>query len=322
MEKIEHKYIQVNGLKHHVADIGSSSGSPITILFLHGFPELWYTWRFQMIAVAKAGYRAIAPDYRGYGWSDTPSQPEKATFADFVSDMAAILDALDISKVFVIGQDVGGIVAYRFALCHPSRIHGIVTLGIPFMSPGPIEYHKLLPEGFYITRWQEPGRAEADFARFDAKTVVRNIYILFARSEIPIAPENQEIMDIVEPSTPLPSWFTEEDLAVYGAAYEKCGFQTALQVPYREFRRKENTEQPSNTPDLKVEAPALFITGEKDYVFKFPEMENYIKSGAVKMFVPSLETEYIPEGSHFISEQFPDKVNELILSFISKNIQD
>lgn len=91
---------------------------------------------------------------------------------------------------------------------------------------------------------------------------------------------------------------------------------------YREFRPKENTEQPSNIPDLKVEAPALYITGEKDYVFKFPEMENYIKSGAVKMFVPNLEIEYIPEGSHFISEQFPDKVNELILSFISKNIQD
>jgi len=62
---------------------------------------------------------------------------------------------------------------------------------------------------------------------------VRNIYILFSKSEIPIADENQEIMDLVEPGTPLPSWFTEEDLAKYGALYEKSGFQTALQVPYR-----------------------------------------------------------------------------------------
>lgn len=82
-------------------------------------------------------------------------------------------------------------------------------------------------------KFKEPGRAEADFARLDAKTVIRNIYILFSSSEIPIAPENQEIMDLVQPSTPLPSWFKEEDLAVYGAAYEKSGFQTALQVPYR-----------------------------------------------------------------------------------------
>ena len=80
---------------------------------------------------------------------------------------------------------------------------------------------------------QNPGRAEADFSRFDAKTVVKNIYILFSASEIPIASENQEIMDLVEPDTPLPSWFTEEDLVAYGNLYEKSGFQTALKVPYR-----------------------------------------------------------------------------------------
>lgn len=80
---------------------------------------------------------------------------------------------------------------------------------------------------------QEPGRAEADFGRFDAKTVVKNVYILFSRSELPIAHENQEIMAIVEPSTPLPPWFTEVDLETYGALYEKSGFRTALKVPYR-----------------------------------------------------------------------------------------
>jgi hypothetical protein len=84
-----------------------------------------------------------------------------------------------------------------------------------------------------MNSFQEPGRAEADFGRFDAKTVVKNVYILFSKSEIPIAAENQEIMDLVDPSTPLPPWFTEEDLAAYGALYEKSGFQTALQLPYR-----------------------------------------------------------------------------------------
>lgn len=80
---------------------------------------------------------------------------------------------------------------------------------------------------------KEPGRAEADFGRFDAKTVVRNVYILFSKSEIPLAQENQEVMDLVDPSTPLPPWFTEEDLATYGALYEKSGFDTAMKVPYR-----------------------------------------------------------------------------------------
>lgn len=84
-----------------------------------------------------------------------------------------------------------------------------------------------------LNSFQEPGRAEVDFGRLDAKTVVRNVYILFSRSEVPIANENQEIMDIVQPSTPLPPWFSEKDLAAYGALYENSGFKTALQVPYR-----------------------------------------------------------------------------------------
>lgn len=80
---------------------------------------------------------------------------------------------------------------------------------------------------------QEPGRPEKDFGRFPVKTVVKNIYILFSRSELPVAEEGQEIMDLVDPSTPLPSWFTEDDLNQYATLYQKSGFATALQVPYR-----------------------------------------------------------------------------------------
>jgi len=80
---------------------------------------------------------------------------------------------------------------------------------------------------------QEPGRAEADFCRFPVKSVIRNVYILFSRSEIPIAADDQEIMDLFDPSTPLPPWFSEEDLATYASLYEKSGFRYALQVPYR-----------------------------------------------------------------------------------------
>jgi len=143
--------------------------------------------------------------------------------------------------------------------------------------------------------------------------VVRNVYILFSKSEIPIAGENQEIMDLVEPSTPLPPWCTEEDLAVYGALYEKSGFRTALQVPYRSLNKAFEVADPT------VKAPALLIMGEKDYVFKFPGMEEYIRSGQVKLFVPNLEIIYLPEGSHFVQEQLPDQVNQLILTFLDRH---
>ncbi|XP_058200853.1 uncharacterized protein LOC131315681 [Rhododendron vialii] len=308
MDQIQHKYVEVNGLKLHVAETGTG---PAAVMFLHGFPEIWYSWRHQMIAVANAGYRAIAPDYRGYGLSDPPPEPENASLLDSVHDMVALLDALDITKVFLVGKDFGSPIAYLIALLYPKRISGVVTLGVPFMPPRPPTHHKGLPEGFYISRWKEPGRAEADFGRFDAKTVVRNIYILFSKSEIPIAGENKEIMDMVEPFTPLPPWFTDEDMATYGALYEKSGFQTALQVPYRSMHKH------LDIPDPKVEVPAMLIMGEEDYVFKFPGIEDYIRSGEVKTYVPNLETIYVPEGSHFVQEQFPDQVNQLLLTFLS-----
>jgi len=310
MEQIQHKYVEVKGLKLHVAEIGTG---PTTVMFLHGFPEIWYSWRHQMIAVANAGYRAIAPDYRGYGLSDPPPEPEKTEFVDFVHDMVAILDALDIPKVFLVGKDFGSPVAYLIALLYPKRVSGVATLGVPFMPPRPPTHHKGLPEGFYVSRWKEPGRAEADFVRFDAKTVVRNIYILFSKSEIPIAGENMEIMDMVEPSTPLPPWFTDEDMEIYGALYEKSGFQTALQVPYRSMHK------PMDIPDPKVEVPAMLIMGEDDYVFKFPGIEDYIRSGEVKTYVPNLETIYVAKGTHFVQEQFPDQVNQLLLTFLSSH---
>ncbi|KAH7858320.1 hypothetical protein Vadar_022399 [Vaccinium darrowii] len=266
-----------------------------------------------MIAAANAGYRAIAPDYRGYGLSDPPPEPEKTEFVDFVHDMVAILDALDIPKVFLVGKDFGSPVAYLVALMYPKKVSGVATLGVPFMPPRPPTYHKGLPEGFYISRWKEPGRAEADFARFDAKTVVRNIYILFSKSETPIAGENMEVMDMVEPSTPLPPWFTDEDMEIYGSLYEKSGFQTALQVPYRSMHGQ------IDIPDPKVKVPAMLIMGEDDYVLKFPGMEDYIRSGEVKTYVPNLETIYVPEGTHFVQEQFPDQVNQLLLTFLGSH---
>ncbi|OVA00552.1 Alpha/beta hydrolase fold-1 [Macleaya cordata] len=310
MDQIQHKYVDVRGLKLHVAEIGSG---PV-VVFLHGFPEIWYSWRHQMIAAANAGFHAIASDSRGYGLSEQPSEPEKTIFNDLVEDLLVILDSFNISKVFLVGKDFGARPAYHFTLLHPERVLGVVTLGVPFMLTGPQVFPKhLLPDGFYMLRWQEPGRAEADFGRFDVKTVVRNIYILFSGSELPVAKEDQEIMDLVNPSTPLPHWITEEDLANYATLYEKSGFCTPLQGPYRAWMEDMGITDP------KVSVPAMLIMGEEDYVLKFPGMADYISSGTVKYFVPDLETMFIPRGTHFVQEQFPDQVNQLIISFLNKH---
>lgn len=267
-----------------------------------------------MVAVAKEGYRAIAMDFRGYGLSEQPSEPEKSTFTDFAQDVIGLLDSLGIHKVFLVGKDFGPFIVSVIAVLYPERLHGFITLGVPFTIPGLDAGVKVdgLPKGFYVSRWQEPGRAEADFGRFDVKTVIRNIYIMFCWSDLQIAREDEEIMDLVAPDTPLPPWFSEEDLSVYADLYEKSGFRTALQVPYRSISKPIAVEDP------KVRVPALLIMGEKDYVLKMPGMEDYIRSGMVKNYVPDLETVFMPEGNHFVQEQLQEEVNQLIISFLNK----
>ncbi|KAG6479200.1 AB hydrolase superfamily protein YfhM-like [Zingiber officinale] len=311
MDKIEHSFLNVNGLSLHVAHTGN--GEKGAVLFLHGFPEIWYSWRHQMLAFAAAGFKCIAPDSRGYGLSDQPPEPESTAWDDLVADLAAILDLLSIPKVFVIGKDFGVMPAYGLALRHPHRVLAVVTLGVPFIA-GALQT-ETLPEGFYVHRWREPDRAEADFGRFDVRRVIRTIYILFSRSEIPIAEPGQEIMDLADSSTPLPPWFTEEDLNAYAALYQKSQFRFPLHIPYRSLHKSAAGENPL------IEVPALLIMGEKDYVLKFPGMEEYIRGGMVKQFVPKLEVVYVPEGCHFVQEQFPDRINDLILDFLGKSGQ-
>ncbi|KAF0930973.1 hypothetical protein E2562_038543 [Oryza meyeriana var. granulata] len=305
-QQIEHVHLPVRGLSLHVAQAGK--GELGTVVFLHGFPEIWYSWRHQMLAVAAAGYRAVAPDWRGYGLSDQPPEPEAAEYDDLIEDLLAILDALAVPKAFLVGKDFGAMPAYDFALRHPNRTCGVMCLGIPFGTAGlSID---TLPEGFYILRWGQPGRAEADFGRYDVKRVVRTIYILFSRSEIPIAKEDQEIMDLADLSIPLPEWFTEEDLDVYSSLYEKSGFRYPLQMPYRSLHQRKPIG------DAKFKVPVFVVMGEKDYVFKFPGIESAMKDGSMEKHAPDLKITYIPEGGHFVQEQFPDYVNELMLGFL------
>ncbi|CAN6706571.1 unnamed protein product [Malus baccata var. baccata] len=314
MEQIQHRHVQVRGLKLHVAEIGRG---PKVVLFLHGFPEIWYTWRHQMVAVADKGYRAIAIDFRGFGLSEQPAEPGKATWKDLVDDVVDLLDSVSINKVVLVGKDFGALPAYLTPALHPERVAGLITVGVPFLNPAnsPVRFD-LLPEGFYMSRWKEPGRAEADFGRFDVKTVIRNIYILFSGSELQVAAPDQEIMDLVDPATPLPPWLSEEDLAVYASLYESSGFRYPIQVTYQSRTKVVDYGLSS---DPKVPAPSLLIMGEKDYFLKFPGVEDYLRTGAVKHFVPDLDIAYIAEGSHFVHEQFPDQVNQLIISYLEKH---
>ncbi|KAL6644114.1 hypothetical protein ACP70R_018880 [Stipagrostis hirtigluma subsp. patula] len=264
-----------------------------------------------MVAAAAAGFRAIAPDLPGYGLSEPPVDLAQASWEGLMEDLLAVLDCLSISKIFLVAKDFGVKPAFDLARCHPERVCGVVSLGVPPLveSLG----FSGLPEGFYIYRWREPGRAEADFGRFNVRRIMRTIYILFSKDEIPVAKQGQEIMDLADEETPMPHWFTEQDLSAYTTLYEKSGFITALRIPYRTKAAELEYANP------RFEMPMFAIMGEKDYILKFPALKDYMSSEKLKEIAPDHRITYIAEGSHFVQEQFPDLVSELMIEFICKH---
>lgn len=118
-----HRTVRANGIAMHVAELGTG---PL-VLLLHGFPQFWWTWHKQMLALADAGFRAVAVDLRGYGASDKP--PRGYDIPTLTSDIAALVAALGESDAVLVGSDIGGVIAWSVAARHPRAVRSLVVLG-------------------------------------------------------------------------------------------------------------------------------------------------------------------------------------------------
>jgi pimeloyl-ACP methyl ester carboxylesterase len=121
-ERWAHRFAETNSIRMHYVEQGE--GYPV--LLLHGFPEIWYSWRYQITALAEAGFRAIAPDLRGYGETDAPTALESYTIHHLVGDLTGLLDALGYEKAAVVGHDWGGVIVWQWALLAPERLERVV----------------------------------------------------------------------------------------------------------------------------------------------------------------------------------------------------
>ncbi|KAK6138779.1 hypothetical protein DH2020_027476 [Rehmannia glutinosa] len=229
MERIEHKTLSVNGLNMHVAELGQG---PI-ILFLHGFPECWYTWRHQMIYFASHGYRAVAPDLRGFADTTgaTVSDPAKFTTLHVVGDVVLLIEAVapPNEKVFVVGHDWGAIIAWSLCMYRPDKVKALVNMSVLFSRRNPIRkpfemLRGVYGDDYYICRFQVPGEIEHEFAHIGCKTVLK--HFLTYRNPGPLhLPKVKPF-----PDTPitLPSWLSQQDVDYYATKYEATGFTGAL----------------------------------------------------------------------------------------------
>lgn len=296
MPGIAHRQVALDGIELHVAEQGA--GSPVVLL--HGFPELWYSWRHQLDALAAAGYRAIAPDLRGYGASSAPAEVRAYGLEEVCGDCLALLDRLGERRAVFVGHDWGATVAWQLALAHPQQVLAVVGMSVPFVPRGPAPpvaaLREALGEDFYIVWFQEPGVAERALEQDVRRTLVTR------RVWSPSWAAEDE-----EPS--LPPWLTEADLSVYVEAFERTGFSGGLNY-YRNLDR--NWERGAGLADRRIEQPALFVAGSRDPVQRFlpPEiMDGWVTSlrGTVRL-----------EGAgHWIQQERPREVNEALLGFLS-----
>src|SRR6476469_4726783 len=199
------KMVKTNGIDMAVYEAGPKDGVPIVLC--HGFPELGYSWRHQVPALAAAGYRVLVPDMRGYGASSRPEQVEAYDIVSLCGDMCGLLDALGESSAVFVGHDWGANVVWQLAVLHPERVRAVAGLSVPFVPRAPAPpipiMRRHLGEDFYIVWFQDPGVADEALARDVRRTLTTS---------------RQWTADWAEDdgSKPqAPDWLTEDELAVY-----------------------------------------------------------------------------------------------------------
>ncbi|KAL6893753.1 hypothetical protein ACP4OV_007851 [Aristida adscensionis] len=326
--EVSHRTVEVNGISMHVAESGGGGGGEPAVVFLHGFPELWYSWRHQMARLAARGYRCVAPDLRGYGGTAAP--PEVAAYSAFhvVGDVVALLDALGLDKVFVVGHDWGAIIAWYLCLFRPDRVIALVNTSVAFMrhiiaraGPDAVKttdyFNRLYGPSYYICRFQEPGVAEKEFCPANARHIMRQILCNRFTSEAAGGGEKKPAEAGGEGSpSPLPAWLTEADVDYFAAAFERTGFTGGINY-YRNMDR--NWELAAPWADAKVAVPTKFIVGDGDLTYHYPGIQEYIHKGGFKADVPLLEdVVVVPGAGHFIQQERADEVSDHILDFIAK----
>ena len=316
----EPHYVETNGIRMAVYEQGPKDGVPVVMC--HGFPELGYSWRHQLPAVAGAGFRAIAPDQRGYGNTGGPKGPDAVPLYDIAhltDDLAGMLDALGIDKAVFVGHDWGGMVAWQMPLRHPDRVAGVIGVNTPFIPRGPVDpiaaMRMVYGEDMYIVYFQQFGVAEKIF---DAD-VARSMRFWYRKSAMKLAdfdalPADQKNLSFLKSfETDESTWLgqpllTAEERDYYTRAFEKSGFEGGINW-YRNFTRNwQLTEGQVQT----IEVPCLMISAADDFVLR-PEltigMENH---------VPDLEKHVIADCGHWTQSEKPEELSRLMADWLKR----
>ncbi|MGP4042976.1 alpha/beta fold hydrolase [Streptomyces sp. 2A115] len=313
----QHRLVDVPGGRIHLVERGTG---PL-VLLIHGFPELWYSWRHQLPALAAAGYRAVAVDVRGYGRSSTPSEVEAYRMRAHVEDNVAVVRALGAETAAIVGHDWGSTIAADSALLRPDVFSAVGLLGVPYSPRGgirPTDAFAMIggDEEFYVRYFQEPGRAEAEIEQ-DVRGWLAGFYATLSADTMPpsgesgvfFVPRGGKLSDRFVQDRP--SWLTEAELDFAVGEFERTGFSGALNR-YRNVDR--DWEDLAEWDGAPITQPSLFVAGELDASIAW-------LADAIKAFpttLPGLVSSHLVEGcGHWVQQERPDEVNRLLTDWLA-----
>jgi pimeloyl-ACP methyl ester carboxylesterase len=311
--------VAVNGIDVHLHEAGDE-GAPL-VLLCHGFPELGYSWRHQLPALAAAGYRAVAPDQRGYGGTSRPEAIEDYDIVHLTDDLLALLDHLGEEQAVVVGHDWGSMVLSHLVLRAPERVRAAMWMSVPFIPRAPAPPVAIMKQlftdtWFYMLYFQEPGVADADLGADPRKTMRRFLHT--ASAEAPMeqltglvsARDGRGFVDrLVDPEQPS-AWLSPEELDVYVAAFERSGFTGGVNW-YRNLDR--NWSLTADQDGGRVTMPAAFVGGKADPVLLMSPPDG------MTAWCDEFRGITLVEGAgHWVQQERPTEVNEALLTFLSE----
>lgn len=313
-------------------------GQGPAVLFCHGFPGLWYSWRHQLPVVADAGFKAIAVDMRGYGRTDRPVAASEYGNQTIVGDLTGLLDALGEERAVFVGHDFGAQAAWAAALHAPDHVRGVVSVGVPYgvgfasdkkkgsrpKSPKPSDTYAKIAESHFLHLhyFQKVGPPEAELGNNPRLFLKRIYWALSARGSLldfkNFPSEGTGYLDVLaDPAEPLPwPWLSEEDLDYLVEEYMRPGLDTAFIGGLNSYRAMDlNWEQDPDYGRAKINCPTLFLCGEKDPVLQIVSPKSL--ETMPNRLTDLRGIELIANAGHFAQQEQPDAINKSLLRFLT-----
>ncbi|MDJ0793201.1 MAG: alpha/beta hydrolase [Woeseiaceae bacterium] len=303
--------IKANGLDMAVYEQGS--GAPV--ILLHGFPELAFSWRHQLPALAAAGYRAIAPDQRGYGRTSVPPNVTDYCMSELIADVHGLLDALDLDTATFVGHDWGAFVLWNMAMLAPERIEKLVILNIPHYPRPPVDpigiMRERLGNNFYIVNFQDSDEADrvfgADPRHFIDRMMRKNV---ITREQFDKLPPEYQIISLLRTTladeASGDALLSEAELDYYASAFSKSGFTG----PINWYRNWTSNWERLEGVDQRIDIPTLFIGAVDDVVIGLQHIEG------MKPLVDDLTVHMLDGCGHWTQQERPDDVNRLTVDWL------